>query len=273
MSRRGSRSGVVSLPALDVRRRPDHRSELRSQLLLGEVVRRLSTSSDGLWWRVRNLADGYEGWVRAWGIVPAGPARAKRWESRATARIAVPIAFARSGPRRGTAVAPLYLNTRVIPERRQGGHVRVELPDGRRGWVPRSALSGPGGPPTLAARIQSLLGTPYLWGGRTPAAFDCSGFTQQVMAERGVRLPRDAWQQRTACARLRSGESAAEGDLVFFGTPRGRIAHVAIALGGGYFADCRGAVRIASLSAGNPLYDNGLARQYRGFRRPPPASV
>ena len=93
------------------------------------------------------------------------------------------------------------------------------------------------------------------------------------MAERGVKLPRDAWQQRTACAPARAGSPPAEGDLLFFGTPRGRIAHVGIALGGGYFADCRGVVRIASLSVGNPLYDNALAKQYRGFRSPPRPSV
>src|SRR5207344_1327176 len=140
-----------------------------------------------------------------------------------------------------------------ILERGQGSEARVELPDGRRGWIPRSALAVSGQPPELTDRIQSLLGTPYLWGGRTPAAFDCSGFTQQVMAERGVELPRDAWQQRTACEAPRDGGPPSEGDLLFFGPPRGRIAHVGIALGAGYFADCRGAVRIASIVAGNPL--------------------
>ena len=50
---------VVSLAALDVRRRPEHRSELGSQLLLGEVVRILARSRDGLWHRLENAADGY----------------------------------------------------------------------------------------------------------------------------------------------------------------------------------------------------------------------
>jgi cell wall-associated NlpC family hydrolase len=269
MSRGKLDHGVVSIPALDVRRRPDHRSEMRSQLLLGEVVRRLGKSPDGAWWRVRNASDGYEGWVRTWGLVPASAARALRWKALARARVSVPTATAFSSPGRGTAVGPLYLNSRVILERRKAGHARVELPDGRRGWVRRSALRATNDAPArLTDRIRSLLGTPYLWGGRTPQAFDCSGFAQQVLAEQGVRLPRDAWQQRSTCERLGSRESMREGDLLFFGPPHGRVAHVGISLGLGYFADCRGVVRIASVDERNPLCDRELMRQYRGAGRP-----
>ena len=80
---------VVSLAALDVRRRPEHRSELTSQLLLGEVVRILGARSGGQWWRVEGLADGYRGWVRSWGLVCVPAARARSWQSKATARVAV----------------------------------------------------------------------------------------------------------------------------------------------------------------------------------------
>ena len=40
------RQGVVGLAALDVRRRPDHKSELTSQLLMGEVVRILADNPE-----------------------------------------------------------------------------------------------------------------------------------------------------------------------------------------------------------------------------------
>src|SRR5439155_16167958 len=94
---RSSSHAVVTLAALDLRRRPDHRSELRSQLLLGEVVRVLERSRDRQWWRVRNQSDGYAGWVRTWGLVPCSRARAQRWIERARGRMVRAYAEITSG--------------------------------------------------------------------------------------------------------------------------------------------------------------------------------
>ncbi|TMQ54956.1 MAG: NlpC/P60 family protein, partial [Candidatus Eisenbacteria bacterium] len=187
---------VVSLAALDVRRRPEHRSELGSQLLLGEVVRILARSRDGLWHRLENAADGYRGWARDWGLIPASRARATRWLSRASARIVGPFVEASSEPGGGALVTPLFLNSRLIPAGSRAGFRRLELPDGRRAWVPaKSVVVGSRPHVRLLDRVRGLLGVPYLWGGRTALGFDCSGFTQQVLSEQGVALPRDAWQQ------------------------------------------------------------------------------
>lgn len=262
--------GVVAAAFLDVRRRPGHHHELASQLLLGEVVRILRSNGDGGWHLVEGLADGYRGWVRDGGLVRAGEARAKRWMARADVRVAVPSAEARARPGRGARVSPLYLNSRVIGGPRRGPWRRVELPDGRRGWVAAGALAVAGERPGLTERVLSLLGVPYHWGGRTPAGFDCSGFTQQVLAEQGVPLPRDAAHQARACRRLQAGESPRIGDLVFFGPRGGPIGHVGIGLGGGYFAHCRGVVRIASLDRANTLWDNALDGNLVGWMRPLP---
>ena len=85
MSRSRASYGVVTLPTLDLRTRPAHRAELGSQLLLGEIVRLLATDPTGQWQRVRNLADGYEGWVRDWGLVRCSRVRAERWREAADA--------------------------------------------------------------------------------------------------------------------------------------------------------------------------------------------
>jgi cell wall-associated NlpC family hydrolase len=253
---------VVSLAALDMRRRPEHRSELTSQLLLGEVVRILATQPGGQWWRVEGLVDGYRGWVRGWGLVRVPAGRARSWQAKAVARVAVAVTEARTGPGHGALVSPLFLNSRLIAGR------RVELPEGRRGWVPVESLACRGETPTLQARILSLLGVPYHWGGRTALGFDCSGFTQQVLAEQGVSLPRDAVRQLRASRRLSSGETPEPGDLIFFaalGQPPG---HVGIGLGGGYYAHCRVMVRISSLESSNQLCDKDLIPQIIGWGRP-----
>jgi SH3-like domain-containing protein len=259
---------VVSLAVLDVRRLPEHRAELTSQLLLGETVRLLGSRSAGQWWRVESLTDGYRGWVRDWGLVRVTRDRAQSWQRKATARVTLALVEARTGPDRGALVSPLFLNSRVIGSRRRGSHRRVELPDGRRGWVQVAALACRGEKPPLLERVLSLLGAPYHWGGKTALGFDCSGFTQQVLAEQGLRLPRDAVHQLKASRLLSLGESPEPGDLIFFAAPGQAPGHVGIGLGGGYYAHCRGRVRISSLELANPLCEKDLIPQILGWRRP-----
>jgi hypothetical protein len=258
--------GVVSLAALDLRRRPAHPSEMRSQLLMGEVVRVRHRDGAGAWCLVQNESDGYEGWVRAWGLVEVPARRAANWRSMATARVSRLWAEVRVAPGRGPLVSPLVWGNRVIPGTARGLHRNVELPDGRRGWVDSRALDDE--PVGLQTRVLNLLGVPYLWGGRTPAGIDCSAFVQLVLAEQGVCLPRDAADQELATVPLDRGEPPEPGDLVFFGPSRSRAAHVGIVLGGGYYAHSRGLVRINSFESGNQLYDKKLSMQLRAVRRP-----
>jgi len=258
---------VVTLPALDVRLAPSHAAELGSQLLMGEVVRRLRGRAPEGWVRVENVADDYRGWVRAWGLVPASPGRARRWQALARARVGVPLAQVVATPRSRVAVSPLFLGGRVIAGRPRRGWVPVELPDGRRGHVPARTLARPPAPP-LHDRISSLLGVPYIWGGRTPAGYDCSGFVQQVLAEQGIPLPRDARDQCRASVPLAGGRVPRTGDLAFFRRPGGPASHVGICLGGSYFAHCRGRVVVASLDPDNPLCDKDLLPQFMGWYRP-----
>jgi len=74
-------------------------------------------------------------------------------------------------------------------------------------------------------------GVPYLWGGASPAAFDCSGLIMYAFAQHGVLLP------HYSRAQFQLGEpidvaSLQPGDVVFFGAP---VHHVGMYLGGGYY--------------------------------------
>jgi cell wall-associated NlpC family hydrolase len=74
-------------------------------------------------------------------------------------------------------------------------------------------------------------GTPYLWGGRSGWAVDCSGFTSLVYAMHGVRLPRDADDQAAAGRAVSPGD-ARRADLAFF-TRGDSIGHVGFFAGNG----------------------------------------
>jgi cell wall-associated NlpC family hydrolase len=84
----------------------------------------------------------------------------------------------------------------------------------------------------VAARY---VGVPYRYGGSTPRGFDCSGYTQYVFAQLGVRIPRTADQQYHAVTRISSSQARA-GDLVFF-LGSGGAYHVGIYAGGGMMYD------------------------------------
>lgn len=80
------------------------------------------------------------------------------------------------------------------------------------------------------------IGTPYVWGGKTPGkGFDCSGLVQHSLAQgANVRVPRTAAEQYAAAVKVSSG-SASRGDLVFFRTRGSSVSHVGIYLGNGKF--------------------------------------
>jgi peptidoglycan DL-endopeptidase CwlO len=90
------------------------------------------------------------------------------------------------------------------------------------------------------------LGTPYVWGGASPAGFDCSGFVMYVFAQVGVSLPHNAAAQYGYGSPV-SRDQLQPGDVVFFDG----LGHNGIYVGGGNFIHSPhtgDVVKISSLS-------------------------
>jgi murein DD-endopeptidase MepM/ murein hydrolase activator NlpD len=110
------------------------------------------------------------------------------------------------------------------------------------------------------------LGVPYVWGGATPAGWDCSGFVQWVFQQAaGVSLPRVAGDQAGVGVNV-GLDAIRPGDLVFFAnTYAPGISHVGIYLGNGQFVQASrpGAATIVS-SLNEPYY----VQHFAGARQP-----
>lgn len=82
---------------------------------------------------------------------------------------------------------------------------------------------------TIVSIAMQYLGAPYVYGGASPAGFDCSGFTQFVFAHVGIALPHSSSAQGRLTAIAPS--AAMPGDLVVMDGG----GHVGIYLGNGTF--------------------------------------
>lgn len=96
---------------------------------------------------------------------------------------------------------------------------------------------------------QTVLGTPYVYGGTSTSGFDCSGFVRWAYAHEGISLPRTSSAQAGVGTTV-SKSNLQAGDLVFFNTTGRGISHVGIYVGNGKFlgAQSSGGVSYASIN-------------------------
>ncbi len=98
----------------------------------------------------------------------------------------------------------------------------------------------------------SQVGKPYRWGGKGPAAFDCSGLTQAAWAAAGFPLSTGTVNQIRDGTPLADLTRLAPGDLLFIPGSLGTAAvprHVGLYIGGGLVVDARNSRRGVILSA------------------------
>ncbi|WP_247649961.1 C40 family peptidase [Clavibacter capsici] len=84
----------------------------------------------------------------------------------------------------------------------------------------------------VSAVARQYLGVPYVFGGETPAGFDCSGLVKYVFAQFGLNLPHSVRAQHNA-GTVVSREDARPGDIVVWND----FSHDGIYTGNGIFID------------------------------------
>ncbi len=92
------------------------------------------------------------------------------------------------------------------------------------------AVRGPIDGRVLVTTAKHYIGVPYVLGGTTPRAFDCSGFVRYVFAQHGIALPRTAHEQAALGEAPAPGDTLEAGDLLFFYGGHG-AQHIAMYVG------------------------------------------
>jgi len=222
-------------------RKADYASELTSQGLLGERVEILQY--DPLFSLILQ-ADGYTSWISTDQLVEGDKVSGEP--------VVVTSHFLRilrKPSQEAEAVREAVVGSTLMAVEEHGDYYCLRLPDGQRGWAKKQHFGS--FPACTAENIVGLakefLGYQYVWGGRTPKGFDCSGFVQTVFGLLGVLLPRDSWQQQENHVLSTNSEDAEPGDLLFFARTPKRVTHVGIALGGQRYIHASGWVRCNSL--------------------------
>ena len=242
---------VVVVPVANMYSGPTDKSAVVSQAIYGSNVTLLV--AHGEWSRIQT-SDHYKGWVpsRHIRIVLTGDGYAT---SGPTVQVESLFANVYSEPdvtrHKPVITIPFETKLEVMQDPNAAGGpktnskqstegwLQVRLPGKTNAWIQASDVASDPKPLTIAESIElakRFLGLPYLWGGRSSFGFDCSGFTQMILRERGFNMPRDADQQAAWSGVVPVERNDLQpGDLLFFGSSLKNISHTGMYIGDGQF--------------------------------------
>jgi cell wall-associated NlpC family hydrolase len=266
--------GIIKVSTANLREEPSHAAQLVDQVIIGQTVKLLKESQ---WWFLIQTQYGYIGWMTKQSIHRTDSKGLQQWSQAENIKIKSVFAFVYSEPDNNSVpVTDITMNGRLKLKENQGDWLKVSTPDGRDGYIEKNHIAGlkdSESTCTLRGKIittaKTMTGIPYLWGGNSSVANDCSGFTQTVFRANGIELLRDARQQARQGIDIEfdSGfEKVLPGDLLFFGSEK-NITHVGISMGGAKFIHQAGFVHQSSLDQNDEDYSESSRRRLKIIKR------
>ncbi|EJL72114.1 C40 family peptidase [Chryseobacterium populi] len=213
--------GVCIVTVAPVRAENSDKAEIVTEILFGESADILEVNKN--WTKIKMHYDGYEGWMDTKQIKPVSD------EELANRKVTlITEDFSSVLTKDGKTLLSM------------GSEVDFPAVASRRSHDLRESI---------ALTAKEFLNVPYLWGGKSFFAVDCSGFTQLVFKIHNVKLPRDTYQQAEVGEPLTFVEESQPGDLAFFENAEGKIIHVGIMLDNQKIIHASGKVRIDTLDS------------------------
>lgn len=223
---------VCIVPLAPLRTLHDHRSEMSSQVIFGELVKIITVTEEG-WAQVECCNDGYIGCCRLnqFMLIDKKYDHKKQYAGAWVQPIDV------NGQQ---LMIPLGADLSILNTDLSGCSISydAEIIDASKQSFNED---------NIKKFSEPYLNTAYLWGGRSVFGIDCSGFAQAVFKMMNIALPRDANQQVNEGEGVGFLPEAKCGDLAFFDDEDGKIIHVGILLNAQQVIHASGNVRIDNI--------------------------
>jgi len=268
--------GVVSLSIANLRSKPAHSSELLSQAIMGTPVRVLKME-DG--WVLVQTPDLYIAWTNQAALQLMSNPEMSEWRNGDRLIYTESNGSVYEDSKQTVVMSDLVAGAIVTKKSESKNITEVSLPDGRLGFVTnqnwRSFKQMKDTVSLIADNLiiagKRFLGFPYLWGGTSSKAMDCSGFVKTVYFLNGVVLERDASQQINHGKEINitSGyTNLQKGDLLYFGSKQPyKVTHTGMYIGDSEFIHSSGYIHINSLDKTRENFNSDLVSKLLGARR------
>jgi cell wall-associated NlpC family hydrolase len=250
--------GLVQVPHSICYDQPNGRQRPENDCLIGEPLYILREENGHL---LVHSGEGYLGYVRSKDVLRVDAAGFAKYLAGKRVRI-------RKNQKIADLLIPASASLKWVSG--DGETIAVELPNGQQVQLP--AASSEMHRDTAAdiekvvAKGKQVIGTNYLWGGKTSEGIDCSGLVQSSYLAAGVHLPRDAYQQfyvgQLSATRWHTADLR-RGDTLYFLGADGKIRHTGIYLGDNHYMHA--VMPVARINSFNPADKDYDAKRHASF--------